>query len=254
MWQFVLLRQLLLWLTTQTSISFMYYLQQSHIALYLDYTNIQCMHVHPVTSVVSDFLWLDGPQSARFLCPGDSPISVGYWSVLSYPPPGDLFNPVIEPVCITSPALGGGFFTTRATSVQFSYSVVSDSLRPHESQHATPPCPSPTPGVYSKLMSTESVIPSSHLILCLPLLLLPPIPPIRVFSNESTLRMRWPEYWSFSFSISPSNEHPELTSFTDLHDPCLAESPEVELQVQRRPHSGGWAQATCGLSLWGLAP
>ena len=60
-----------------------------------------------------------------------------------------------------------------------------------------------------KLMSIESVMPSSHLILCRPLLLLPLIPPsIRVFLNESTLHMRWPEYWSFSFSISPSNEHP----------------------------------------------
>ena len=63
-------------------------------------------------------------------------------------------------------------------------------------------------------MSIKSVIPSSHLILCRPLLLLPPIPPsIRLFSNESTLRMRWPKYWSFSFSISPSNEHPGLISF-----------------------------------------
>ena len=60
-----------------------------------------------------------------------------------------------------------------------------------------------------KIMSIELVMPSSHLILCHPLLLLPPIPPsIRVFSNESTLHMRWPKYWSFSFSISPSNEHP----------------------------------------------
>ena len=60
-----------------------------------------------------------------------------------------------------------------------------------------------------KLMSIKSVMPSSHLILCRLLLLLPPIPPsIRVFSNESTLRMRWPKYWSFSFSISPSKEHP----------------------------------------------
>ena len=59
-----------------------------------------------------------------------------------------------------------------------------------------------------KLMSVESVMPSSHLIFCHPLLLLPPIPPsIRVFSSESTFRMRWPKYWSFSFSISPSNEH-----------------------------------------------
>ena len=63
-------------------------------------------------------------------------------------------------------------------------------------------------------MSTESVMPSSHLTLCCPLLLLLLIPPsIRVFSNESTLHMRWPKYWRFSFSISPSNEHPGLISF-----------------------------------------
>ena len=65
-----------------------------------------------------------------------------------------------------------------------------------------------------KLMSIESVMSSSHLILCHPLLLLPPIPPsIRVFSNESALHIRWPNYWSFSFNISPSNEHPGLISF-----------------------------------------
>ena len=65
-----------------------------------------------------------------------------------------------------------------------------------------------------KLMSIESVMPSSHLILCRALLLLPPIPPsIRVFSNESALCMRWPKYWSFSFSISPSKDHPGLISF-----------------------------------------
>ena len=73
-----------------------------------------------------------------------------------------------------------------------------------------------------KLMSIELVMPSSHLILCCPLLLLPPSPPsIMVFSNESTLRMRWPKYWSFSFSISPSNEHPGLIfvrmDWFDLH-------------------------------------
>ena len=63
-------------------------------------------------------------------------------------------------------------------------------------------------------MRIESVMPSSHLMLCRPLLLLPPIPPsIRVFSNKSTLRVRWPKYWSFSFSINPSNEHPGLISF-----------------------------------------
>ena len=65
-----------------------------------------------------------------------------------------------------------------------------------------------------RLTSIESVMPSSHLILCRPLLLLPPIPPsTRVFSNESTLHMRWPKYWSFSFSIIPSKEHPGLISF-----------------------------------------
>ena len=66
----------------------------------------------------------------------------------------------------------------------------------------------------SKLMSIESVMPSSHLILCRPLLLLPSIfPSIRVFSDESALHIRWPKYWSFSFKISPTNEHPGLTSF-----------------------------------------
>ena len=88
---------------------------------------------------------------------------------------------------------------------------MSDSLRPHESQHARPLCPSPTPGVHL-LTSIKSVMPSSHLILCRPLLLLPPIPPsIRVFSNESTLHMRWPKCSSFSFSIIPSKEHPGLS-------------------------------------------
>ena len=91
---------------------------------------------------------------------------------------------------------------------------MSDSLRPHELQHTRPPCPSPTPRVYTN-MSIESVMPSNHLILCHPLLLLPSIfPSIRVFSNESVLPIRWPKYWSFSFSsISPSNEHPGLISF-----------------------------------------
>ena len=65
-----------------------------------------------------------------------------------------------------------------------------------------------------KLTSIESLMPSRHLILCRPLLLLPPIPPsIRIFSNESTLHTRWPKYWTFSFSISPSKEHPGLISF-----------------------------------------
>ena len=99
-------------------------------------------------------------------------------------------------------------------SLQFSRSVVSDSLWPHESQHARPPCPSPTPRVHSDSTSIQSVMPSSHLILCRPLLLLPPIPPSsRVFSNESVLRMRWTKYWSFSFSIIPFKEIQGLISF-----------------------------------------
>ena len=106
------------------------------------------------------------------------------------------------------------YIYTMEYSVQFSRSVVSDSLQSHESQNARPPCPSPTPGVHSDSTSIESVMPSSHLILCHPLLLLPTIPPsIRVFSNESTLRMRWPKYWSFSLSIIPSKEIPGLISF-----------------------------------------
>ena len=80
-------------------------------------------------------------------------------------------------------------------------------------QHARLPCPSPTPGACS-LTSIESVMPSNHLILCHPLLLPPSIlPSIRVFSNESALHIRWPKYWNFSFSISPSNEYSGLISF-----------------------------------------
>ena len=87
-----------------------------------------------------------------------------------------------------------------------------------------------------KLMSIESVMPSSHLILCHPLLLLTPIlPSIRVFSNESTLCMRWPKYWSFSFSISPSIEHPGLISFRMdwLDSPC---SPRDSQESSPTPH------------------
>ena len=93
---------------------------------------------------------------------------------------------------------------------------MSDSLLSHWQQHTRPPCPSPITNSRTppKLMSIESVMPSNHLILCRPLLLLPSIfPSIRVFSNESVLRTRWPKYWSFSFSISPSNEHSGLISF-----------------------------------------
>ena len=98
---------------------------------------------------------------------------------------------------------------THPLQFQFSRSVMSDSLRPHGLHHTKPPCPSPTPGVHPN--SCPWVMPSNHLILCCPLLHLPSIfPSIRVFSNESALRIRWPKDWSFNFNISPSNEHSGL--------------------------------------------
>ena len=98
-------------------------------------------------------------------------------------------------------------------SVQFSCSVMSDSLRPHGLQHARPPVRHHSQSLL-KLMSIGSVMPSNHLLLCRPLLLPPSIfPSIRVFSNESVLHIRWPKYWSFSLSISPSNGHSGLISF-----------------------------------------
>ena len=100
-------------------------------------------------------------------------------------------------------------------SIQFCRSVVSDSLWPHGLQHARLPCPSPTDShSLLKLIAIQSVMPSNHLILCHPLLLLPSIfPSIRVFSNELALCMRWPKYWNFNFNISLSNELSGLISF-----------------------------------------
>ena len=100
------------------------------------------------------------------------------------------------------------------SSIQFSRSVVSDSLRPQELQHARPPCPLPTLRGLPKLMFIELVMPSNHLILYHPFLFLPSIfTSIRVYSKESALHMRWPKYWSFSFNICPPNEHPGPISF-----------------------------------------
>ena len=106
-----------------------------------------------------------------------------------------------------------------SNTVQFSRSVVSNSLRPHGLQaHQASPSITNSRSLL-KLMPIESVMPSNHLILCHPLLLLnllllPSIfPSIRVFSNESALHIKWPKYWSFSFNISPSNEHSGLISF-----------------------------------------
>ena len=102
---------------------------------------------------------------------------------------------------------------TNLSSLQFSHSVMSYSATPlttaHQASLSIANSRSPL-----KPMFIESMMPSSHLIIYRPLLLLPPISPcIRVFSNESTLCMRWPKYWSFSFNVSPSNEHPGLISF-----------------------------------------
>ena len=91
---------------------------------------------------------------------------------------------------------------------------MSDSLQPHESQHARPPYPSPTPGVYSSSCPLSRWCHPPTVILCHSLLLLPSIlPSIRVFSNKSALHIKWPKYCSFSFNISPSNEHSGLISF-----------------------------------------
>ena len=110
--------------------------------------------------------------------------------------------------------LGKKCSSVQFSSVQFSHLVVLDSLQPHESQHARPPCPSPTPRVHSNSCPltrwchpaiSSSVIPLSSCPQSLPA--------SESFSNESTFRMRWPKYWSFSFSIIPSKEQPGLISF-----------------------------------------
>ena len=139
-----------------------------------------------------------------------------YWSGLACPPPGDLPEPGIQPASPVSPALQAD-----SLPAELFVPMISVQSLSRVPLFATP-CITARQASLSitnsrsslRLTSIESVMPSSHLILCYLLLLLPPIPPkIRVFSNESTLCMRWPKYWSFSFSISPSNEHPGLISF-----------------------------------------
>ena len=126
---------------------------------------------------------------------------------------GSVYSSVLEqlpgPRSSTLPPAGwpGPGTHSLCSSVQFSRSVVSASLQPHGLRHARPLSISNSWSLL-KLMSIQSVMPSSHLILCHPLLLLPSVfPSFRVFSNESALRIRWPKYWSFSFSISLSNEY-----------------------------------------------
>ena len=167
------------------------------------------------------------PNSSVTLRTGacQAPLSMGfsrqeYWSGLPFPSPGDFPHPGIKP---TSSALQAesellshrGRYLDSISLVKYLQSLSRVRL------FATPWTTARQASLsitnsrsLLKLMPIESVMPSSHLILCRPLLLLPPIPPsIRVFSNEWTLHMRWPKYWSLSFSISPSNEHPGLSSF-----------------------------------------
>ena len=132
-------------------------------------------------------------------------------------------------------------FHFKTKLVQLSCSVMSNSLRPHESQHARPSLSITNSQSSLRFMSIESVMPSSHLILGRPLLLLPPIPrSIRVFSNESTLHVRWPKYWSFSFNITPTNEHPRLISFSmDWLDLCAVQGTLKSLLQLQKPQFFG---------------
>ena len=99
--------------------------------------------------------------------------------------------------------------------IQFSsVAQLCPTLRTHGPQHARPPCPSPTPGACSNSCPSRQWYHPTISFSVIPLLLLPSIfPSIRVFSNESAVHIRWPKYWSFSFNISPSNDHPGLISF-----------------------------------------
>ena len=162
---------------------------------------------------MSNSLQPHGLQPPTLLCPWDFPdksIGVG----CHFFSPKDLLVPGIKTM---SPALSGIFFNPeppgkphiRIFQFQFNRSVMSDSLRPCQASLSITNSRSPP-----KPMSIESVIPSNHLILSCPLLLLPSIfPSIRVFSKESALTIRWPKYWSFSFNISPSIKHTGLISF-----------------------------------------
>ena len=173
-------------------------------------------------------LWPHGLQSARLPCPSPSPgvcsdpCPLSQWCHPTISSSSTLFSscsqsyPALRSFPMSQLFTSGGqsIGVSASASVlpmdqsvsQFSHSVVPDSLWPHGLQHARPPWHHQL-----KPMSIESVMPSKHLILCRPLLLLPSIfPGVRLFTNESVLRIRWPRYWSFSFSISPSNEYSGL--------------------------------------------
>ena len=138
-----------------------------------------------------------------------------YWSGLPCPPPGAPSDPGVEPPSLMSPELAVRFFITHATWDAPFFLFSSVQSLSHGQLFVTPwtaACQAYLSITNSqsllKLRSIESVMPYNHLILFHPLLLLPSIcPSIRVFSNESALCIRWPKYWSFTFSISPSNEY-----------------------------------------------
>ena len=137
------------------------------------------------------------------------------WSGLPWPPPGDLPSPGTEPPSLMSPAVAGGFFTISIVVVAVVIQLPNYVW--HFETLWTAACQASLSYTISrslpKLMSIALVIPSSHPILSCPLLLLPSIfPSIRVFSNMSAVLIRWPKYWRFSFSISPSNKYSGLTS------------------------------------------
>ena len=135
-------------------------------------------------------------------------------------------------------------------SVQFSHSVVPDSLQPHGLQHARLACPITDSQSLLKLMSIKSVMSSNHLVLCHPLHLLPSIfPSIRVFFNESILCIKLPKYWSFTFSSSLSNEHSGLISFRiDQFDlPVVQGTLKSRLQLSHPYMTTG---KTIALSIW----
>ena len=161
---------------------------------------------------MSDSLRSHRLQHTRLPCPSPSPrarsnsCSLSWWCH-----PTISFSVIPFSSCLQSfPASGSFLMNQFFSSIQFSSSVVPDSLWPHGLQHTRLPCPSLSP----RVCPLKSVMPSNHLIFCHPLLLLPSIfPSIGVFSKELALCIRWPKYWSFSFSISPSSEYSGLISF-----------------------------------------
>ena len=131
---------------------------------------------------------------------------------------------------------------------------MSDSLWPHRLQHTRLPCPSLSFLSLLKLTSTESVIPYNHLILCRPLPLPSIFPSIRIFSSESAFCIRWPKYWSFSFSISPSSEYSRFISFRIDWFDFLAVQGTLKSLLQKKKKKKSLLQHSLKASiLWHLA-